>query len=186
MKTRIFANKEDGILLKEYGVKYDGRMKSFYVPSGKVISLFNSFIPLTVELVPASNWESNVRSEYKHKWDDIRRYIYKRAGYKCEICGGVGEAHTVECHEIWSYDIDTKIQKLEGLISLCPICHKTKHYGFAVINGQEKIVRNHIKKINKWKEEDVDKYIEEAFIIFEHRSKFNWNLDMSYLKTLKV
>jgi hypothetical protein len=182
MKTRLHVPPEYEELVKEWGAKYDGRMKSFYVPENQIISIFNPFIPLTVELVPSSNWEHNVRSEMKNDWLTIRRAVYRRAGYKCEVCGGVGDKHPVEAHEEWSYDLDTKVQRLEGLVALCPTCHRTKHWGFALINGFEPVVRKHIKNVNGWKDEDVDKYIEEAFSIFEHRSQTNWTLDLCYLK----
>jgi hypothetical protein len=48
-----------------------------------------------------------------------------------EICKETGKTqgykHNVECHEIWEYNDEDKIQKLIGLISLCPICHLTKN-----------------------------------------------------------
>ncbi|WCK57630.1 HNH endonuclease signature motif containing protein (plasmid) [Aneurinibacillus sp. Ricciae_BoGa-3] len=181
MKTRIRVPNEYEDLAVQYGAKYDGRMKSFYVPEDKVISIFNPFIPLTVELVPASNWEHNVRSEMKEDWDTLRRAVYRRAGYKCEICGGVGEQHPVESHEIWSYNSKTQVQRLEGLQALCVKCHKTKHWGYALTHGMEEIVREHIKKVNGWKDEDVLKYIAEAFQLFEMRSKMEWELDLSVL-----
>lgn len=159
-------------------------MKSFYVPEDKYITVFNPFIPLTVELVPSSNWETNVRSELKSEWDSIRKAVYRKANYKCEICRGIGEKHPVEAHEIWSYDDESHIQKLEGLIALCPTCHKTKHWGFAITHGMEDIVRKQILLINGWKNEDVDKYIKEAFTIFNYRSQYDWTLDLSYLQEL--
>ena len=73
---------------------------------------------------------------------------YKKAEYKCELCCGKGETHPVECHEIWDFDMQNKVQKLIGLISLCPKCHKVKHSGLAITNGEEELIVNHIKKIN--------------------------------------
>jgi hypothetical protein len=44
------------------------------------------------------------------------------ANNKCEICKETGKTqgykHNVECHEIWIYNDEDKIQKLIGLISL--------------------------------------------------------------------
>ena len=74
---------------------------------------------LTVELVPRGQWGANLRSELPKKdWDRLRREQYKKAGYVCEICGGKGSRHPVECHEIWHYDEDTNTQRLDGLIAL--------------------------------------------------------------------
>lgn len=182
IKTRINVPKEYEETVKKLGAKYDGRMKSFYVPDNIMISVFNKFIPLSIELVPSSNWEKNVRSELKENWDYIRRKVYRNANYKCEICGGKGESHPVEAHEIWSYNMDTGVQKLVSIVALCPMCHKSKHIGFAMVNGQEEIVKKHIMKINNWKKEDVDKYIRETFYIFNKRSSISWKLDLGYLK----
>ena len=186
MKTRIFVPKEYEGTVSEFGAKYDGRMKSWYVPEDNIISIFNPFIPLTIELIPSSNWENNVRSEYKNEWPTIRTKTYKKANYKCEICGKTGNTskgeHFVECHEIWSYDMENKIQKLERLICLCPKCHRVKHWGLALIKGEEEIVKKHIMKVNNWKEIDVKKYVNEVFIIYEERSKYDWKLDLSYLE----
>lgn len=85
---------------------------------------------LSVELIPMTSWYSNVRSNVTSKqWDIIRKDTYKKANYKCEICGGKGMTHSVECHEIWDYDEKTKLQKLVRFIALCPNCHKVKHIG---------------------------------------------------------
>src|SRR5437868_2741641 len=53
---------------------------------------------LTVELVPKSCWYSNVRSNVTEaQWDYLRRVVYKRAGWICEICGGHGDTYPVAC-----------------------------------------------------------------------------------------
>lgn len=181
-RTRIqvpIAKEEE---VKKYGAVYDGRMKSYVVPADVPIILFQEFIPLPIELVPASNWQNNVRSEFKDEWRDIRRVCYRKAGYRCEKCGGKGEEHPVECHEEWSYDDQNGIQKLERLIALCPLCHKSQHYGYAVIHGLEKPVRKHLMEQNRWKEADLDKYLEEVFLIFELRSRRKWTLDLEALQ----
>lgn len=107
---------------------------------------------LTVEIIPSKSWYNNVRSNVSEKkWDIIRKKCYKEAGYKCEICGdnglNQGQQHRVECHEIWNYDNKTKIQKLVGFISLCPLCHKVKHFGLAQISGDGEIAFHQLMKI---------------------------------------
>lgn len=157
-------------------------MKSWYVPDDVVISIFNPFIPLSIELVPSSNWQNNVRSEFKDDWKTIKSIVYRKADYRCEICGGIGAEHPVEAHEVWSYDTKNHIQKLEYIIALCPSCHKAKHIGLSMINGQADEVKRHILMVNNWKMEDLDKYINEAFYLFDIRSTIDWTLDLSYIK----
>ena len=67
---------------------------------------------LTIELVPKTAWFSNLRSILaRAAWDKLRKESYKNAAHKCEICGGYGKKHPVECHEIWEYDDKNHIQK---------------------------------------------------------------------------
>lgn len=141
-----------------------------------------SEIKLSIELVPRTCWYSNVRSCVSSSdWDFLRKESYENANHKCEICSGVGNKHKVECHEIWSYDDDKKIQKLERLISLCPTCHMVKHPGLAEIKGKLGIVKNQLQKINKMTLEEVDEYLNYSFYVWNHRSQFEWKIDMSFL-----
>ena len=137
---------------------------------------------LTIELVPKTCWYSNVRSNVsKQEWDKIRKHCYALSGNRCEVCGGKGSKHPVECHEIWSYDDHNFIQKLEGLISLCPMCHKTKHVGLAQINGQLDMVAKHLAKVNGVKLRESYEYIDNSFKLWSDRSNFEWMIDITYL-----
>ena len=129
---------------------------------------------LTIELIPKTCWFSNLRSTLTTKqWNLVRKLSYEKADNKCEICGDTGKnqgyKHNVECHEIWQYVDKTKTQKLKGLISLCPLCHKAKHFGRAVAMGYEKDIIKHIRKINKWSEVQMQKHIEESYELFIER-----------------
>lgn len=142
---------------------------------------------LTIELVPETAWYSNVRSNVtQQEWDVIRKKSYEKASHKCEICGDVGTnqgvKHKVECHEIWEYNDENHIQKLTGLISLCPNCHKTKHVGLAQMKGEEGIVINQLMSVNGMTEDEAVKYIDESFGVWEERSEHDWELDISYLE----
>lgn len=142
---------------------------------------------LNIELVPSTSWFSNLRSLLTaEEWDKVRKGCYKHAGYKCEICGGVGPKHPVECHETWEYDEENGVQKLVGLIALCPMCHKTKHYGYARISGNEKQVKEHFMKVNNMNEKETDEYIESVFKEWETRSSMQWTLDVSFLDSYKL
>ena len=141
---------------------------------------------LTVELVPKTCWWSSVRTTVKkEEWDKIRFISYEAAGHKCEICGDTGKnqgyKHNVECHEIWEYDDENKIQKLIGLISLCPTCHQVKHIGRAIAIGKHQEAYNQLAKVNKWTKQQVEQHILESFEIHRERSKYEWDLDISIL-----
>lgn len=141
---------------------------------------------LTIELVPATSWFSNLRSLLTpEEWNKIRKGCYKHANYKCEICNGVGPAHPVECHETWEYDEENNVQKLIGLIALCPSCHEVKHIGLAGIKGRHDEAVAHFCKVNNCAKTEAEKYIKDAFEVWNKRSQREWVLDISLLEELK-
>lgn len=142
---------------------------------------------LSIELVPKTCWYSNVRSILtKPQWDAIRKMVATEAGNVCEICGGKGKKYPTECHEIWDYNDDTLVQKLIGLIALCPNCHSSKHFGLAEILGKRDKVIKHLMKINGITKTAVEKHVEESFAEFTERSKKQWVLDISILEKFGI
>jgi len=141
---------------------------------------------LTIELVPSTCWFSNVRSELpKKEWDRLRKESYAKANHKCEVCGGSGREqgykHSVECHEIWHYDDENKIQTLEGLISLCPRCHQVKHMGRTTVIGKQAVAFKHLEEVNGWDHKQVVEYVAHAFLEHRWRSNFEWKLNVGIL-----
>lgn len=140
---------------------------------------------LSVELVPATCWYTNVRSNVSRAdWEKCKDFVKKRSGNKCEICGGVGSRYPVDCHEIWQYDEDRMVQTLVGLIALCPRCHECKHLGRAEVNGNLERATQHLQQVNGWDDDTTVRYVELVFQIWHIRSQFDWELDISWLETL--
>lgn len=140
---------------------------------------------LEVELVPSTAWGSNLRSVLTGaQWKTCQQFVYAKSGRRCEICGGVGPKWPVECHEIWSYDDDEGLQKLEGLIALCPPCHRTKHAGFAASQGLMVEVLMHLCEVNDWLVEHAELYLEAVFEVWSRRSNQGWDLDCTWLSTI--
>jgi len=143
---------------------------------------------LTIELVPSSQWGDNLRSHLKPlQWDLLRQACYVRADNRCEVCGGRGHKHPVECHEIWEYNDSARIQKLLGLVSLCPSCHKVKHIGFALTQGQDSFMRSlgQLATVNKWPMELAIEYVDRQFQIHKIRSQWKWQIDLSWLNDVE-
>lgn len=143
-------------------------------------------VKLQIELIPSTCHYSNVRTTLKTKlWDKIRFFVYEKAQHKCEICGETGleqgYRHRVECHEIWHYDDERLVQKLVGLIALCPTCHQAKHIGRSFAIGKQDAAIEKLMRVNKWNAEKTAQVISEAFEINKERSKHNWKLDISLL-----
>lgn len=138
---------------------------------------------LSIELVPSTSWFANVRAVLtKKQWDAVKAQVAGKAWHTCEICGGVGPKHPVECHEIWNYDDDNSIQKLEGMIALCPDCHMVKHMGLAQVRGKSEEATLHLMKVNKINRKDAELYIKGVFFTWAHRSRKQWTLDISCLE----
>ena len=142
---------------------------------------------LLVELIPKTCHYSNVRTTVKPtEWDKIRFISYEAANHKCEICGDTGKnqgyKHAVECHEIWHYDDEKHVQKLIGLISLCPLCHMTKHIGRAMAMGRENFCYTQLSKVNNWTKEQIQEHVLASFETHKERSKHEWTLDISLLE----
>lgn len=137
---------------------------------------------LAIELVPKTSWYSNVRSHVSEtEWDRLRKPVYNRAGSRCEICGGRGPAHPVECHEIWQYDDEVSVQRLIGLIALCPACHSVKHLGRSHVKGRGDEAIDQLMKVNRWSAAQADAYIELVLDVWKLRSRVPWQLDLSWL-----
>lgn len=142
---------------------------------------------LAIELVPSTAWWSNVRSNVtRAQWERCKNFVKNRSENRCEICGGQGRRWPVECHEIWAYDDERRIQTLVDLIALCPSCHEVKHIGraFAVGNGQRAL--EHLCRINGWSLAHAEAYINVQLEIWELRSTHPWRLDISFLGTLGI
>ena len=137
---------------------------------------------LTIELVPQTCWFSNVRSEVsKEDWNRLKKQTYEKANNRCEVCAGRGPKWPVECHEIWNYDDHNHIQKLVGLIALCPSCHEVKHRGLANVKGRGEIADQHLAKVNQWTMPKTKQYVDDQFQVWKKRNKYEWELDISWL-----
>jgi len=142
---------------------------------------------LTIELVPQTCWFSNVRDQVSREdWDRIRKQVYRHSAQCCEVCGGRGSKHPVECHEVWEYDETTGVQRLVRMIALCPACHEVEHIGLAGLEGRGEIAAAHLAEVNGWTSQVTAVYIEQAFDVWIERSDRTWSLDVSALAAYGV
>jgi len=144
---------------------------------------------LTIELVPSTSHYKNLRKMMKRsRWDKLRKEVYAEFGHKCGICGSYGR---LNCHEIWEYDDQQHIQKLSGLIALCPMCHHIKHLGLAAILIQKghldgDALNNHFLKVNECGLDDYVEHTANAALQHRERSQYEWTIDLGdYEKLLE-
>jgi hypothetical protein len=129
----------------------------------------------TVELVPWSHWGASLAQlAPRDLWDTLRRACYRRAGYRCEACGGTGPEHPVEAHEIWSYDEERRVQKLVRLIAFCPDYHAAKHFGRTIAVSKldpafgDRMLA-HLQSVIGWNDATREAYLQEAFSTHRRR-----------------
>ena len=143
------------------------------VPSGR----------LTFELVPSTSRHGDVRPLMDEAtWDRICRQVFGQADSRCEVCGGRGAEHPVECHEVWSYDDATRVQALVRMMALCPDCHQVKHIGSADVQGKGAQARLHLERVNGWLRVQTEAYVSEAFRVWAQRGQGPWVLDLEGLR----
>jgi hypothetical protein len=140
-----------------------------------------SVLRLTIELVPASCWYSNLRNALpREAWDEIRGRVYAACEYRCVVCGAGGKLH---CHEVWSYDDTARVQRLEGFRALCENCHHIKHLGYAgILASQGKLdyerLVAHFLRVNRCDHATFRRHRSEAFAEWEERSRHEWTTDL--------
>jgi len=145
---------------------------------------------LEIELVPSTVWYSSLyRLLPKETWDSIRNEIIRDNGRKCQICGNT--QGVMNLHEIWKYNDEKHVQKLEGFILLCKMCHHVKHIGLAGILASEgkldyNEVTKHYCKVNGCTEKEFEENLTNAFNVWSRRSKYQWEQDFGkYEKFIK-
>jgi len=120
---------------------------------------------LTIETIPQQSFGISLANLLpKPVWDTIRREVYAKAHYTCEICGAMDVQ--LHCHEVWSYTSKKPyIQKLQELVCLCRMCHAIKHWW------------NTVARCHEGKEPTI--YLEELtehFCIVNHCDRDQFNL----------
>lgn len=141
---------------------------------------------LLPDMLPSTAWADNLRTRLTEaEWDRLRRFCYQAAGNTCVACGSRGEPH-VEAHESWIFEETTGVQRLKGLLCLCPTCHKAKHLGFAHRLGMLDAVYSRLCWLNDWGPGQLRSELEKVQARQEKLSQRTWTLDLSFLRKYGV
>lgn len=139
---------------------------------------------LTVELIPKPLFGENLRNRLtRTEWEKCKKFAREASGGVCGVCGGVGAKGRIDCHERWEWieDEEPHVQKLIGLIALCPRCHGAKHYGRTQMMGYGDDADEQLMKVNGWSEEELNDQLLAAKVQWLERSTHDWILDVSWL-----
>ena len=137
---------------------------------------------LRVELIPKTCWGSNVRSvATKVEWNTLRDVVFERAEHVCQICGDDGNEKSLHCHEVWEYEDASKVQKLKSLMPVCPACHEVIHFGRTIVKRNDERAVNHLRLVNQWSDDEIEKHIKDVSSQCMERSDHEWFLDLTHL-----
>jgi hypothetical protein len=150
---------------------------------------------LEMEIVPETAWFFNLRKLLSSTaWGELRNRVYGEYLYQCYYChrqfwrdeeewqlkpNGGG----LHAHEIWSYNDDTHVQTINGVVALCPTCHAIKHMILTLkkIEAGElsmEEITNHYCNINQCYPEDFQKVLAREIEIYKERSQHQWTCDI--------
>jgi hypothetical protein len=87
----------------------------------------------------------------------------------------------LDAHERWIYDYETKTQKLIRIIALCRLCHQATHFGHSKKTKNIDKIKEHLKKVKKIDDIELDNHIMEAYNIWNDRNKIEWIIDTSII-----
>lgn len=136
---------------------------------------------LDFEFVPEECWGYSLYHLLsKEDWDKVRKDAYRRAGYRCCICGAKG---VLEAHEKWRYDDARALQTLEDVLALCRRCHEVKHISLAYQRGRGADAEEWFEQVNGCSQSEFHEALgktNEAYLV---RNKTEgWTTDLSWLK----
>lgn len=137
---------------------------------------------MKIELVPDGCWHSNLRYILSPKeWNIVKAKARKIAGGKCSVCGK--KTAFLDTHERWSYDEKKGVQKLVGIIAVCPDCHSVIHIGRTAVAGDIERAENHYMKVNGATYAEYRAALKAANEEHKRRNEVpEWTTDVSYLK----
>jgi hypothetical protein len=139
--------------------------------------------------LPEPTRGSNLRDILrKADWDRLRTQVYKRAGQRCEGCAAQsttpdGGRRRPGCHELWTFAHrrGRPVQRLDGLVGLCPDCRRVQDIGRAEANGERDLVVAHLRRVNGWTVAQAEEEIARAKRVYKQRLLDDWDLDLSML-----
>lgn len=182
---------------KEYGAIWDKNIKRWFCEdeSNELCNIYERYKDISIigedrsfggnelyiDMIPKTSYFKNVRSLFNDTdWNLIRHHIYERSFHRCECCG-VKRFKYLDAHERWIYDYETKTQKLIRIIALCRLCHQATHYGHSKKTKNIDKIKEHLKKIKKLDDIELNNHIRNAYNIWNERNKIEWIIDTSII-----
>lgn len=123
-------------------------------------------------LVPENTFNINLRTILsKEEWYILEKAVYKKANYKCYICGAT--TPKLEIHEEWLYDYNTLKQQLNEINALCDLCYLNKHLE-KKLDREKSILHWSIVNNEDWN--NFEKYENLVREFRDLRNEFDWKV----------
>jgi len=133
---------------------------------------------LYVDILPKGSNISIRRLLNDNDFGRLRNVLVKRVAYRCECCSEEcisSERKYLEVCEMFSFNFNTHVQRLERLIALCKKCYTTTRL------LDKGVALEHLMEINGLDREDAKQHIYEAFDGWKARSEIKWSVDLSII-----
>jgi hypothetical protein len=131
---------------------------------------------LYVDILPKGSNISLRRLLNDSDFSKLRNLLVKRVAYRCECCGEEcisSERKYLEICEMFRFNFNTNVQRLERLVALCKNCYTTTRL------LDKGIALKHLMDINGLDRDDAKQHIYEAFDTWKSRSEVKWCVDLS-------
>ena len=162
---------------------------------------------LQLEAIPAGCTGRNLHNSgilSREKWNDIsqrvrtgkwKEFSFWERGRKhsvdtgsCSCCGKRFGLPDLHAHEVWSFDPEKRIQKLERIICACSKCHDTIHYHHYFSNRgltdrEAFIAKAHYMEVNFCGEGDFETALDGLLEQYRrwNQAEGSWSMDVSYI-----
>ncbi len=133
---------------------------------------------LYVDILPKGSNISIKRLLSDSDFSRLRNLLVKRVAYRCECCSEEcisSEKKYLEFCEYFSYNFNTRVQKLERVTSLCKKCYITTRL------ADKGVALAHLMDINGLDREDAKQHIYDSFETWKTRSEIKWEVDLSII-----
>ena len=136
---------------------------------------------LSFEIIPDGCWKVNLHELLpKSAWERIKKDVKTRAAGKCEICGKVCDR--LDAHEVWGYDVEKGVQKLENIVAICRDCHDSIHINRSYLVGRGEQAEDNYMKVNGVSYAEMKADLKYANERNSERNKVSeWRTDFTYL-----
>lgn len=131
-----------------------------------------TYLRLTIDPIPASSRLASLANLMpRDQWNCLRRYVYHKAHYRCQICGREGRLY---CHESWQYNSETNYQFLRGFEALCENCHNVRHLFFVRDSQHRARLFRHFLAVNHLTNEQGVQHLVDAYRQQQEFNKRKW------------